>query len=89
MSQEFHPEDDGLIMLTGKQLMFGAGIEDYVVTIGTDGECEISELADNQIVCLPPSSEPLASSTNYKNYKGRQIPHVLVQIIALLVMSQY
>ena len=41
----------------GKRLTQGAGINDYIVTIG-ESPCVIKDLTDNRIQCKPPKHEP-------------------------------
>ena len=41
----------------GKSLTVGAGVEDYSVELGHKF-CELKNLFDNALFCLPPSTEP-------------------------------
>ncbi|KAF6040418.1 hypothetical protein EB796_001268 [Bugula neritina] len=69
-----------LIHIEGDRLDYATTLSDYIVIIGVDGVCEVTNLVLNRLSCRPPSSSPDYDPNNSITYKNRDIPHIEVKV---------
>ena len=55
-------------LLQGDNLLIGVNQEDYKVSIGKNGACEISSISTNVIICQPPDIQPEPDSSRSGEY---------------------
>jgi len=67
-----------LIDIEGDKLDYATTVSDYIVIIGVDGVCEVTNLLLNRLSCRPPSNSPDYDPNNFVTYKNRDIPHIEV-----------
>ena len=54
--------------LQGDNLLIGVNQDDYKVSIGKNGACEISSISTNVIICQPPATQPEPDSSRSGEY---------------------
>ncbi|KAF6040376.1 PLXNB3 [Bugula neritina] len=69
-----------LIHIDGDKLDYATTLSDYIVIIGVDGVCEVTNLVLNRLSCRPPSTSPDYHPNNSVTYKNRTIPHIEVKV---------
>ena len=61
--------DDGVRDIVGSQLKNGVTIDDYNVTVGTDGICTVTSLYTNALKCQLPVDEPRSDEADRRGSK--------------------